>query len=800
MKESKPRSDNRKDLKTRSILASLNEGILVVNKDYLVVLMNETAERILCKRRESVIGKDIVSIFNSSLKGVISSAITTAISEKASLSMVESVPDLKKVLKLSFSPFSDADKNLEGTIIVISDVTQIDREREEKEAILSGTSDGLIFFDKNDSITYLNPAALEMLNVQKEEVAGEKLSLFELLGKKKLSRMEPVKCKEMLDCKLKECLAYNSDEVRCWLISDAFCQDESWTNFETKIQKCRDCVVYKINSEAVEETGLASIEEITIVEPAYKVIKVKTNPVVDRAGNYLGYVKTLHDITAEKKVDQMKNEFVSTVSHELRTPLTSIKGYIDLILEGEAGEINEIQREFLNTVKQNNNRLVALINDLLDISRIESGRVHLRIKPVNFYEIVDETVNTFKTLIDKKSLNLSVSFHDEPPIINVDRDRICQVMANLLSNAIKYTPANGKIGIDVVNVDGEVFISIKDTGIGISLDDQQYLFTKFYRVDSSLTREIGGSGLGLSICKTIIELHGGRIWVDSEAGKGSVFTVALPVAAQKEEVIPEVSLIEVSSVIKSHKGKRILVVDDEPDIAKLIQIYLEKEGYFVIKAFNGEEAIALARKEKPDLVTLDIMMEKMDGFEVLRQLKNDPSTLNIPVVILSIVSDERKGFRIGATDYLSKPINPRRLVKVINDILGKKLYEKDKKRKILIADDDANIIKLLSRVLKGKGFEIFEANNGLEAIKLAEEKRPHLVLLDLRMPEMDGYQVIEKLKKSNTTSHIPIVVMTAYEFDRGKTRILNMATEHLSKSFSVETLTTKLEEILREGF
>lgn len=800
MMESKPRSDNRKDLKTRSILASLNEGILVVNKDYLVVLMNETAERILCKRRESVIGKDIVSIFNSSLKGVISSAITTAISEKASLSMVESVPDLKKVLKLSFSPFSDADKNLEGTIIVISDVTQIDREREEKEAILSGTSDGLIFFDKNDSITYLNPAALEMLNVQKEEVAGKKFSLFELLGRKKLSRTEPVKCKEMLDCKLKECLAYNSDEVRCWLISDAFCQDESWTNFETKIQKCRDCVVYKINSEAVEETGLASIEEITIIEPAYKVIKVKTNPVVDRAGNYLGYVKTLHDITAEKKVDQMKNEFVSTVSHELRTPLTSIKGYIDLILEGEAGEINEIQREFLNTVKQNNDRLVALINDLLDISRIESGRVHLRIKPVNFYEIVDETVNTFKTLIDKKSLNLSVSFHDEPPIVNVDRDRICQVMANLLSNAIKYTPANGKIGIDVVNVDGEVFISIKDTGIGISLDDQQYLFTKFYRVDSSLTREIGGSGLGLSICKTIIELHGGRIWVDSEAGKGSVFTIAFPVAAQKEEVIPEVSLAEVSSVIKGHKGKRILVVDDEPDIAKLIQIYLEKEGYFVIKAFNGEEAIALARKEKPDLVTLDIMMEKMDGFEVLRQLKNDPSTLNIPVVILSIVSDERKGFRMGATDYLSKPINPRRLVKVINDILGKKLYEKDKKRKILIADDDADIIKLLSRVLKGKGFEIFEANNGLEAIKLAEEKRPHLILLDLRMPEMDGYQVIEKLKKSNTTNHIPIVVMTAYEFDRGKTRILNMATEHLSKSFSVETLTTKLEEILREGF
>lgn len=508
----------------------------------------------------------------------------------------------------------------------------------------------------------------------------------------------------------------------------------------------------------------------------------------------------MHDITAEKKVDQMKNEFVSTVSHELRTPLTSIKGYIDLILEGEAGEINEIQREFLNTVKQNNDRLVALINDLLDISRIESGRVHLRIKPVNFYEIVDETVNTFKTLIDKKSLNLSVSFHDEPPIVNVDRDRICQVMANLLSNAIKYTPANGKIGIDVVNVDGEVFISIKDTGIGISLDDQQYLFTKFYRVDSSLTREIGGSGLGLSICKTIIELHGGRIWVDSEAGKGSVFTIAFPVAAQKEEVIPEVSLAEVSSVIKGHKGKRILVVDDEPDIAKLIQIYLEKEGYFVIKAFNGEEAIALARKEKPDLVTLDIMMEKMDGFEVLRQLKNDPSTLNIPVVILSIVSDERKGFRMGATDYLSKPINPRRLVKVINDILGKKLYEKDKKRKILIADDDADIIKLLSRVLKGKGFEIFEANNGLEAIKLAEEKRPHLILLDLRMPEMDGYQVIEKLKKSNTTNHIPIVVMTAYEFDRGKTRILNMATEHLSKSFSVETLTTKLEEILREGF
>ncbi|MDP3012612.1 MAG: PAS domain S-box protein, partial [Candidatus Subteraquimicrobiales bacterium] len=224
--------ENRKDLKTRSILASLNEGILVVDKDCQIILMNEIAEHIFGKQRVSVVGKDVSFLLDSSLESMVASAITTVIKEGTLISITRSIPRLRKTLKLSFSPFSDERKHFKGVVIVISDITQIDHEREEREAILSSTSDGIIFFDKNDCIIYANPAALEILGIQKEKVVGKQTSLFEMFGRKRTVRSEPVRCKEMLDCRLKECAAFNSEDVRCWIASGIFRQGKPQESFE----------------------------------------------------------------------------------------------------------------------------------------------------------------------------------------------------------------------------------------------------------------------------------------------------------------------------------------------------------------------------------------------------------------------------------------------------------------------------------------------------------------------------------------------------------------------------------------
>lgn len=764
-------------------MANASEGFIVIGTDGTVRVFNETAERLFGAERSATVGAPIEQVGCEKLAGAVRKVLEAAHPKVKAIQVERD----GLVLACKLAPFEDDVGS--GIAIVVRDDTQLFEQKEQADAILAGAGDGLVVFTPDSRIAYLNPAAIELLGKKAKQAIGKQVSLSALLGLEVPDPSEVTPCWEMRECNRLDCPQYGSDDLRCWIRCGTPSPTGEPRTFREKSKHCLKCEVFRTNAPLLGEPGTNGVTEAEITEPEHRILEVRTNPVVDRMGRYLGCVSTLHDVTAAREIAVMKNEFVSMVSHELRTPLTSIKGYVDLIVDGEAGEINDIQREFLQIVQENSDRLVSLINDMLDISRIESGRVHLKIEPLEIADVVQGVLDTFRTYADQQGVTLHSHIARNLPRVAADRDRVGQVLMNLVSNAIKYSPGGGSVTVAAKRRGDKVHLEVTDTGIGISEENQRQLFTKFFRVDSSLTREIGGTGLGLSIVKSVVELHGGEIWVVSKEGEGSTFAFSVCVAPADLVRTPAVE-----APFTPGTGT-VLVIDHDPEIADLIETYLRKRGYEVIKAHSASEARSASAKVKPSLITLDVMLDDADGFELLQHLKDDPNTADVPIVVLSIVTDEGKSLRHGAADYLEKPIDQSRLTKIVDDLIGAKAHPV-----VLVVDDDRHIVDALSRTLRAKGFAVAQAYDGREAMKAIETNKPDLMLLDLRMPVMDGYQVIQEVKSHDATKDIPIVVMTAHRIDHDRIDVLSLAAEAVSKPFSAEELAEHVESVLgRKG-
>jgi len=775
------RVEKRGNPRIRALLAATGEGLIALDKDATVRLMNEAAGEMLGRDRSSIVGGPVEGLELPKLTEKLRRAITGRPPNKP---FVVDLDDRHLSCRVSrFAAGAEA-----GVAVTLRDDTQLIRQQEQSEAILASTGDGLVLFSPDNRITYANPAACEILGEPVKKLVGRVVTPDQLLGIESTSPADAEPCNEIMGCGQLGCPAFGASDVHCWVLSGTLCGGEKPVSFAEKRCECAECEVYKRHSDALNGLGSQEYREITLTQPKHFIIKARTNPVVDSAGVYIGLVLTLHDITAEREIAQMKNEFVSTVSHELRTPLTSIKGYVDLILDGDAGPIDEIQAEFLGIVKENADRLVALINDMLDISRIESGRVHLKLEPMPIEDVIAGTLDSFRAVLEQGGRTVRARVPANLPRVRADRDRVGQVLMNFVSNAIKYSPNGGDVVISARHAGDFVNVSVQDHGMGITREDQKQLFTKFYRIDNALTREIGGTGLGLSICKSIIELHGGKVWVRSKMGEGSTFTFSVPVAPR--ELVRTPYLQGPAAV-----GGKVLVVDRDPEVADLIETYLVKRGYEVIKAHSAGEALDKALKERPLVITLDVILDSGDGFELLQSLKDQPETADIPVVVLSIVCDEGKSCRLGAADYLEKPIDQTRLLRVIDSFVGSA-----KSPVALVVDDDRNIARVLTQLLRKRGFAVAAAFNGLEAIAAIEKRKPDVMLLDLKMPEMDGYQVIKKVKTTDEWKDIPIIVMTAHRIDSDQIDVLKLAVTQLSKPLRPEDIADRVEELVKSRF
>ncbi|MDY6964810.1 MAG: PAS domain S-box protein [Halobacteriota archaeon] len=486
-----------------------------------------------------------------------------------------------------------------------------------------------------------------------------------------------------------------------------------------------------------------------------------------------------------QQANQLKSEFLANMSHELRTPMNSIIGFSNRVIKKAGHLLPERQLKNMQAVNRNAHNLLSLINDILDISKIEAGK--MEVYPERFWidEVVSETIDAITPLASDK--DLSVTKEVENISLYSDKTKIKQTITNLLGNAVKFTN-EGEVKVltkDLKN--GLIRISVEDTGVGIKDEELEIIFDEFRQIDGSSTRKEGGTGLGLSITKRFAEMLGGTIGVESKYGVGSTFNVTIPInftsppEAKREEPTEIEEAVPVKKEpeqkeIKAVKSKEvsfddenrltILSIDDERDASELLSQYLSDEGYNVVSASSGADGIEKAKKLHPFLITLDIMMANMNGWEAISRLKADPETSDIPVIIVSILDDKNKAYRLGAKDYILKPVDQDSLVNSINRLSMESV------REVLLIEDNQDTIDLITETLKDYDIDVKSAKNGVEGIELLNKKRPQLILLDLMMPEMDGFKFIEEMKKLGRFDDVPVIVLTAKKLSDDEKKFL----------------------------
>ncbi len=460
----------------------------------------------------------------------------------------------------------------------------------------------------------------------------------------------------------------------------------------------------------------------------------------------------------------LKSQFLSTMSHELRTPLTSIIGFGSLLLRGRKGEVlSERQRDNAERILSSARNLVTLINDILDLSRIEAGRLDIFRREVDLRELLGALGDELEPQAQARGIYLRVEADPDLDRVVTDGDRLRQVLLNLAGNAIKFTPSGG-VTMRAARAGDSIVVSVQDTGIGIPRAEQERIFDEFYQADQSNTRTAGGTGLGLTISRRLAALLGGQLVLSSVPDEGSTFSVILP-ATPRAHAVPGPTPSLAPSLARG--GGRILVIDDDPEMVVLLERALEGSGYTVFGALSADEGVRKVHEVEPDAILLDVMMPETDGWRALHRLKRDPRIAHIPVVMHTIVADQALGFSLGATDYLVKPVERDQLLVTLGRLKPVTAGP------VLVVDDDENIRTLLASILAEEHIPVTLAANGEEALRVVSQQLPRLVLLDLMMPGLDGFGVLQRLRADERTRHIPVVIVTAKTLTREEENVLS---------------------------
>ncbi|WP_088889547.1 PAS domain S-box protein [Leptolyngbya ohadii] len=758
----------------RAILNSANYSIISTSVDGTILTFNTTAERWLGYPATEVIGKNTPVLIHDwqeivqrsqslsqELREPIDPGFDVFIvrARRGELDENEWTYIRKNGSRfpvlLSITALKDADNQITGFLGIATDITERKAAEEQLQNLrkaLESAIEAIARLNTQGEYVQVNRAYADMLGYQPEELLG-------------------VKWQQTV----------HSDDIAI---------------VEAAYQQMIQAGKAEAEARAIRKDGTILDKQIVMVK-AY-------DPQQQFDGNYC-FVK---DISERREIERMKDEFISIVSHELRTPLTSISAALDLLAGGVLQNQPEDAQHMLNIAANNTDRLVRLINDILDIERIESGKIVMTKQVCNAADLIHQSVEAMQEMADRAEITLSVV----PLSIRLwaDPDRIIQVLTNLLSNAIKFSSPGSTIGLTAELITAQnpetprtpnletqdsvvlplacspalplpaLLIKVTDQGRGIPSDKLESIFERFQQVDASDSRRKGGTGLGLAICRRILQQHEGQIWAESTLGAGSTFCFTLPILNDFESSHFESSQLSTldSELIDSTPGlesepqlPQVLLCDDDASIRQLVRVMLERQGYQVLTAASGQEAVEHALTHHPDVILLNLLMPGMNGWETLAVLKQQPETQTIPVVILSgLLPDARKAPYAGISDWVVKPPDPR----MLRQALERALSSHNQSLKVLIVEDDLDLAQVLIALFSRHQIETFHAQTGRDAIQLSQQVIPDLLVLDLGLPADDGFAVVDWLRQHNRLCRVPLVVYTARDLndcDRERLRL-----------------------------
>ncbi len=722
------------EVRYRSVIDAVLEGIITINEHGLIASMNPAAETIFGYKESEVSKHNIKMLmpepYHSKHDGYLHQYLSTGIAKI--IGTGREVKGLRKngeifPMELSVSEIQlDKQRMFIGLVKDISDIKQAEKLQSQFSAIIESSDDAIISKTVKGIITSWNTAAEIMFGYSAQEAIGQPMTIIF-----PVDRLEE-------EPKILEQIA---------------------------------------NGERIEH-----FETVRLTKSGKPIdISATISPIKDKAGQIIGVSIIAREITERKKIDKMKNEFISTVSHELRTPLTSIQGSLELILSGTMGEIPQDCTPLLEIANNNSSRLVRLINDILDIEKIESGNMEFTVKPIEIMSVVQQTLDANQAYADEYGVKLVKTSQINCYVI-ADHDRLIQVLTNLISNAVKFSPKDEAVEVGVALVKSNVRVSVTDYGSGIPDEFRDRIFTKFSQADASSTKQQGGTGLGLSICKAIVEKLGGQIHYESEINKKTCFYFELPVYRhQTDSVNTELDT----------QSDTILICEDDPDVANLLKLMLEKKGYSTDIAYSAEQAKQKLFSKPYAAMTLDLMLPGQSGIDFFKELRGPEGISDIPVIVISAIADktkaELKGDALSISDWLDKPIDQSRLESAISQAIANKTANHFR---ILHIEDDPDIVTLVKTLLKNKA--TVDVATDLQTAKLKLQQDYDLVILDLMLPDGSGSSLLSSI--AHRDPPLPVIVFSAKEESEELTDCVNA--RFIKSKTSNEDLLQSIERML----